>query len=397
MRIPAIPVIIAGLSILLFSSCKDSGKKGGFEISGTLTNNKAKMIYLEEVPVSTMQRNVVDSMQIGADGKYTLKADPAEAVVFNLRLDQQNFPIASVINDAKKIKLDVSFSPQNNEFADKYEVTGSTASQQLKDFMTSFNKELQKIYELSRKGDSLQRGNAPDSIMIPLVNEHQQIADRLKSLFTEAAKKSTNPALTMFELGYYQTTANNPSFGLTGIGNDELVSIISDVAAKFPDHKGVAEVKRGLDLQMQKAQAAAWVGKPAVDFALPDVNGKEVKLSSYKGKYVLVDFWASWCQPCRFENPNVVNAYNKFKDKNFTILGVSLDEKKDAWLKAIKDDKLTWTHISDLKGWGSTVVPIYGFGEVGIPYNFLVDPNGKIIAERLRGEQLELKLAELLK
>lgn len=92
-----------------------------------------------------------------------------------------------------------------------------------------------------------------------------------------------------------------------------------------------------------------------------------------------------------------MNAYNKFKDKNFTILGVSLDEKKDAWLKAIKDDKLTWTHISDLKGWGSTVVPIYGFGEVGIPYNFLVDPQGKIIAERLRGEQLEAKLAELLK
>ena len=146
----------------------------------------------------------------------------------------------------------------------------------------------------------------------------------------------------------------------------------------------------------QKALAASWVGKVAPDFALPDVNGKEVRLSSFKGKYVLVDFWASWCRPCRAENPNVVSAYNQYKDKNFTVLGVSLDrpDGKADWVKAIKDDKLSWTHVSDLKFWESSVIPLYKFD--GIPFNVLIDPEGKVIAEALRGPKLEAKLSEVL-
>ena len=112
-------------------------------------------------------------------------------------------------------------------------------------------------------------------------------------------------------------------------------------------------------------------------------------------KPVLVDFWASWCKPCRMENPNVVAAYNKFKNKNFTILGVSLDEDKNAWLGAIKKDGLNWQHISDLKQWESMVIPLYQFD--GIPYNVLLDPQGVVIAEGLRGADLEAKLAEVIK
>jgi len=137
------------------------------------------------------------------------------------------------------------------------------------------------------------------------------------------------------------------------------------------------------------------VGKMAPDFAQADTSGKMVSLSSFKGKYVLLDFWASWCGPCRAENPNVVKAFNNYKGKNFTILSVSLDRpgKRDAWVKAIKTDGLAWNHVSDLKFWDNDAAKLYGIQ--AIPQNLLLDPNGKIIAKDLFGDDLEKKLAEL--
>jgi len=164
----------------------------------------------------------------------------------------------------------------------------------------------------------------------------------------------------------------------------------------------VAKIKemndRQLALAKQKSQAVdepQWLNKQAPELSLPDANGKTVTLSSFKGKYVLVDFWASWCLPCRKENPNVVQAYNKYKNKNFTIMGVSLDKQKEDWLGAIETDKLSWTQVSDLQEWNSAAVSIFNFS--GIPFNILVDPDGKIIAQSLRGDSLEKKLEEVLK
>lgn len=136
------------------------------------------------------------------------------------------------------------------------------------------------------------------------------------------------------------------------------------------------------------------IGKIAPDFSQNDSNGATISLSSLKGKYVLIDFWASWCGPCRVENPNLVRTYERFKNK-LTILGVSLDQKKDPWLKAIQDDQLNWLQVSDLKGWGNEVALRYGVRS--IPANFLLDPEGKIIAKGLRGEQLDARLSELIR
>lgn len=138
------------------------------------------------------------------------------------------------------------------------------------------------------------------------------------------------------------------------------------------------------------------VGTTAINFVQSDTSGKSVSLSSFTGQYVLLNFWASWCRACRDENPNIVAHYRKFKDKNFTVLGVSLDRpgQKESWVKAIHDDNLTWTHVSDLQFWNNAAAQLYHVSS--IPQNYLIDPNGKIIARNLRGEALEAKLCELL-
>jgi peroxiredoxin len=135
------------------------------------------------------------------------------------------------------------------------------------------------------------------------------------------------------------------------------------------------------------------IGEQMLDFTQNNTEGKPVRFADFKGKYVLVDFWASWCGPCRAENPNVLKAYNQYKDRNFTVIGVSLDDKGDNWKKAIKDDNMPWTQVSDLKGWKNEVSTYYGI--MGIPSTLLIDPQGKIIAKDLRGEMLNKKLAEL--
>ena len=173
-----------------------------------------------------------------------------------------------------------------------------------------------------------------------------------------------------------------------------------------PDADELDNLYRGLDgpiqgsalgLQVQDVLRGAKltaVGKPAPAFTQDDVDGKPVALSSFQGKYVLVDFWASWCGPCRQENPNVVKAFQQYHAKGFSIVGVSLDDARDRWVAAIKKDGLAWTQVSDLKGWDNRVALLYGIK--GIPMNFLLDKNGNIIAKGLTGDALERRLAELL-
>ncbi|HWK06732.1 MAG TPA: redoxin domain-containing protein [Puia sp.] len=215
----------------------------------------------------------------------------------------------------------------------------------------------------------------------------------------EAAKKAEGKPAEAARLEQF-ITDNNHSFAAmyvlssssNGIDADKLEALYNKLS---PDYKATSYGKRIMD-KVNAGKITA-IGKTAPDFEQPDTAGNVIKLSDFRGKYVLVDFWASWCGPCRAENPNVVKAFAKYNEKGFTVLGVSLDQpgKKDAWLAAIHKDGLTWTHVSDLKFWDNAVAKLYGIQ--AIPQNYLLDPQGKIIASNIRGEELNEKLAEIFK
>ena len=176
------------------------------------------------------------------------------------------------------------------------------------------------------------------------------------------------------------------------LDKDQYYLTYLDVAEKLKKEWPTYSQSKEFISYVDKMKLTA-VGQPAPEISLPTPEGQVIPLSSMKGKYVLVDFWAKWCGPCRQENPNVVRVFQKYKDKGFTVYGVSLDRKREDWLQAIKEDNLTWTHVSDLKYWQSEAAKTYNI--TGIPFSLLLDPNGVIIAKNLRGAALEQKLAEI--
>lgn len=254
--------------------------------------------------------------------------------------------------------------------------------------------------DLIEKIQSIMRAGYAFPVVRGLQNELEEASRGKDQLKLVEAQKQYQMALDTFV--YSRATdfikKQPPSLGLLTMmqnaslfDEDRYLAVYVDVADKFKK-AGANYAKEFID-HVEKLKKLA-IGQEAPEIALPDPEGKIVKLSSFRGKFILVDFWAKWCGPCRAENPNVVKAYNQFKDKGFDILSVSLDRTKEDWVKAIQDDGLTWNHVSDLKFFDSQAAKDYNIN--AIPFSILIDPKGIIIAKNLRGVDLQKKLDEVL-
>jgi len=263
----------------------------------------------------------------------------------------------------------------------KAQVTGSAVNDAYKELMTDLSPILVKAQALQAAENAVPDAQKnTDAYQNTENDKHKALANEQTAIFKKFIKDHPNSYMSLLVLSQM-----GPNVDVS-----ELKPLYDGLGQNLKDMETGRQIKRSIDALLPTAMGAI-----APDFTQNDVNGNPVTLSSFRGKYVLIDFWASWCNPCRQENPTVVKAFHKFQNKNFTVLGVSLDKQdgKAAWLAAIKDDGLNWTQVSDLSFWSNKVALLYGVQS--IPHNLLLDPTGKIIAKDLRGVDLDNKLTEI--
>lgn len=373
-------------AFFVFGMISCTSKSGTtFTVEGTVKNTNAQMIYLEQNLANSERPLMVDSSQIGSNGKFRLTTTTKEEGIFSLRAGQANLPFAVLINDEKKLSINADLANPNNI----YSVSGSRASEELIKFDRMIGRQLEVLSKYSQHYDSVSRVKTSnvlqqyslDSIKRADSLGYESGSQEMKNYILELTQKNISPSLTIYAVTTFQQIAAR--YGMRAFTPLEVSEIVNKALSKFPENTTLQEWKK----TMRPGQAP--------DFTLADTTGTPVSLSSFKGKYVLIDFWASWCRPCRMENPNVVAAYKQFRDKNFTILGVSLDTSRQAWMNAINMDGLTWNHVSDLKGWQSEAAGTYGVQS--IPYNLLLNPDGTIVAEDIRGKDLFTALNKFIK
>lgn len=353
---------------IVVASCKD---KSQFVIEGKIENaGDLKRVLLYETD------QLVDSAFLNESSEFRFSHISIGPNFYSLSIGDKNFPVVAQNGDELK------FTTDYKDTANNYKITGSEDSEKIRSFNEISNKYGKVYQQLEEEYNTAVSANpaVKDSAYNAVMPRFQKNADA----YSEAALKFTGENKDNLAGFYAIGTLDQIKY------ETQLIKFADDIKTKYPDNKAVQSF-----VTKMMAIKPVSVGQKAPEFELSTPEGKAVKLSDIKGKYVLLDMWASWCAPCRAENPNIVKQYNTFKDKGFNIISVSLDDNKTAWLKAIKDDKLTWAHVSDLKKWESTIVDMYKID--GIPASFLLDPEGKIVAKNLRGKDLEDFLAKELK